>query len=129
MQTYYNKTLLNTSYYNPQKRYYTFTNTSCNSNINPNKNKTEFINQSIVIYQIAGFKNYETQTYEIRFVYINDKNIIVNFKEFKITKEEFDLLKNKVNNNRIKIYPVDTLKYIDLPRSSDILRAKSCLLS
>ena len=128
MQTYYNKTLANTTYYNPQKRYYTFTNTSCGNTTNPNKNKSEYLNQNIVLYQIAGFKNYETQKYEVRFVYINSKNTIVNYKEFKITKEDFDLLKNKVKSNRIKIYPVDTLKYIDLPRNSDIMRAKSCLL-
>ncbi len=128
MQNYYSKTLANTTYYNPQKRYYTFTNTSCNSTTNPDKNKSEYLNQNIVIYQVAGFKNYKTQLYEIRFVYINNKNTIVNYKNFEITKDEFNLLKSKVNNNRIKIYPVDTLKYIDLPRSSDILRAKSCLL-
>jgi len=128
MQNYYSKNISNTSYYNPQKRYYSFTNTSCNNTTNPDKNKSEYINQNIVIYQVAGFKNYKTNKYDVRFVYINGKNIIENYKEYQITKEEFNKLKQSVNNNRIKIYPVDTLQYIDFPRNSDVLRARSCLL-
>lgn len=122
MQSYYTNTLSNTKYYDPSTQHYTFIRPSCGYN------KSVYKNDPIIFYQIAGFKNYKTNTYDIRIIYIDSNNIITNFKNGRITKQEYKNLKQKVNNCRIKIYPVDTLIYIDMPYSSDIALARSQLL-
>ena len=124
MQNYYNKTLVNTQYYDPEHHYYKFIRPRCNTN----NNDAQFINAPIVFYQIAGFKKRDTNKYDIRINYINANNIIFNYRNGTITKEEYDNFRKKVSSNKIKVYPVDNLEFIDFPRSSDITMARSCLL-
>ena len=122
MQNYYSNTLINTKYYDPAKHYYHFITPTCKTN------RPNFENEPIIFYQIAGFKNFKTNRYDARRVYITSKDNIEKFDDLYITKEQFDNLKRNVPNNRIKPYPVDNLYYIDMPRSSDIQLARSCLL-
>ena len=122
MQNYYSKSLINTKYYDPSSNYYRFVSPTCKTDT------PQFINEPIIMYQVAQFKNYKTNRYDLRRVYINENNEIVKYDSLYITKKQFDNLKRNVPNNRIKPYPVDNLYYIDMPRSSDIQLARSCLL-
>lgn len=124
MDNVYNKSLDNTVYYNPNDYEYKFIPLSCDKeNMDCNKYP------AIKFYQIAMFPKGPSKTHAIRIVYINGQNELVDYKMGCITHKLYKKIIRQMAQNKYRVYPVDTLYYINFPSRADISLARSCILN
>lgn len=121
MQTYYTKALTDTNYLDNVDTEYRFISPKC---------KVHKVQQpKFIFYQIAGFINRIHNKHEVRLVYINGFNLIDSIDDRLISSKNYKKLIRAVPHTMIKIYSVDSLEHIDIPRTADISIARSCILN
>ena len=124
MDNTYNKSLENTTYYDPNNYEYKFIPLSCDKDdINCNKYP------DIKFYQIAMFPKGENKTHAIRIVYINGQNELTNYILGCITHKVYKKIIRQMPQNKYRVYPVDTLYYVNFPSRADISLMRSCILN
>jgi len=100
--------------------------------VDPNKyfGGTNAVNDEIItFYQVCHFENPETKKYEIKKYFVNQNNEIVNFKFFKLDKNEHDKFIKLKPPNKYKLYSVYSLSMIKNPTLDDIETSRSRILN
>ena len=81
------------------------------------------------IYQICRYKNNVTGLFGVRKVFFNSDNSIVKVYEKEYSAKQIkQFIKNNISN-KYKLFPVNTLSYVDLPNSSTMLEVRSDLIN
>lgn len=80
-------------------------------------------------YQICQFKNKFTKLYETRKIMFNELGDILKIYERFYTYDELSSFMKHHRKNKFKVYPVNDIKQIEMPTSTDIICCESELLN
>ena len=118
---------MNDDFINTRKKRvrYTFARPPSNTlrDIEPEQNDISFF------YQIATFPDPNTKKFHMRKFIISGGNDFLDIKEYQLTKKQAKKFYNDKKSNEYKGYSVYNLKDVGYPRMSDILTARSSILS
>lgn len=82
----------------------------------------------IKYYQICGFANPRKLKYEVRVVYIDENNDIVNYKLLNLDKKIYNKLIHSLRDNEYRLFATYSLDHIELPSCADIAVARSDMI-
>lgn len=80
-------------------------------------------------YQVCSFPDPYTKKFHMRKFVINENNEFIDVKEYNLSKKQAKKFFNEKKPNEYKCYSVYNLKNVDYPIMSDVLMAKSDILS
>lgn len=78
-------------------------------------------------YQICQFKKTGSKVYETRKIFFNEKGKILKVYEKEYPTKIIKRFLQSTKTNKYKMYPVNSLLYIDYPNTSDMTLAQSPL--
>ena len=80
-------------------------------------------------YQLCAYINPRDNMYHLRKLVFNQKNQIIQEKQYRLTKKQVKNFVKTKRNYEYKCFPAYSLDYIDYPNTGDLLMSKSAILS